>query len=259
MRILTKYGLTNPTIDIVSFAGGKPRIILTADNSFQSPKFSKRYSFFEELFDEFLAKEVKNDLPVKIKELFKESEGVELDKNRDIKREIINYLEVEFEKFLENQSSHIDSSINDVLNTRFPKVVFKKQKYLSLIQLTEEEIEDGFVFFITVSLNTAINRGIENYIYCDSEIQSIIENICYKKKITNSSISVYYYVANEKEIEHSNFTDTNKKALMQGFVQIVLVPTNDYQKAHSKKLVSIHLLQNKDAVNHNKQITRGDD
>lgn len=259
MKILNKFGLTSPSIEIVQYSDGTKKIVLLAENRFQSPRYAKRFSYFEELFDNFLINEIQNNMHEKITNLLKEeNNSEEINNNQNIKAEIISYVESKFEKYLDENSSNIESNINDIVNTSFPKLVFKKTKNLFFIQTTTEEEDAGIVFFLVMSNNVAKKRGIDNFIYNDGEIQSIIENICFKNKIKNSSITVYYYIPTEKEIINSNFTSILKTSLINGLVQITLIPINDYQKNNTKRTISLHLLREKDLEKNNKQLTRGD-
>lgn len=254
MRILNKYGLTNPSIEIIKFSEGTKRIVLLATNRFQSPRFSKRFSYFEELFDNFLISEIEDGMYEKVANLLKEeNDGKEISENQDIKAEVIGFLETKFEKFLEDNITSIEANLNSIINTSFPKLVFKKTKNLYYIQTTKEEQNTGVVFFLVMSREVARKRNIEDFIHNDGEIQSIIENLCYKNKITDGNITVYYYIANNKEISVSNFPPIIKDSLNNGMAQITLIPTNDYKKNILKRVITLHLLSEKDSDRSNKQ------
>lgn len=259
MKLLNKYGLTSPSIEIVQYSDATRKIVLLAENRFQSPRYAKRFSYFEELFDNFLINEIKDNMFEKVVKLLKEENNEEeINENQNIKAEIISYLESKFEKYLDENSANIESSINSIVNTDFPKLIFKKTKNLFFIQTTTEEEEVGIVFFFVMSNEVAKKRGIDNFIYNDGEIQSIIENICFKNKIKNGSITVYYYIATEKEIINSNFSPILKNSLVNGLVQVTLIPINDYQRNNTKRIISLHLLTEKDSEKNNKQIKIGD-
>lgn len=259
MKLLVKYGLNSPRVDIVSFSDGTRKIALFAENRFQSPRYAKRFSYFEELFDNFLITEIQNNMYTEVVSILKEeNNGQDLDEKVNIKDEIVSYIESKFEKYLDENSVSIESSINNIINTSFPKLTFKKTKNLFFIQTTTDEEDVGIVFFLVMNNEIAKKRGIDNFIYNDSEIQSIIENICYRNKIKNSSVTVYYYIATEREIVNSNFTPILKKSLLNGLMKVTLIPINDYQKNNTKRTISLHLLSEKDIEKNNKQITRGD-
>lgn len=259
MKLLNKYGLTSPSIEIVQYSDATRKIVLLAENRFQSPRYAKRFSYFEELFDNFLINEIKDNMFEKVVKLLKEENNEEeINENQNIKAEIISYLESKFEKYLDENSANIESSINSIVNTDFPKLIFKKTKNLFFIQTTTEEEEVGIVFFFVMSNEVAKKRGIDNFIYNDGEIQSIIENICFKNKIKSGSITVYYYIATEKEIINSNFSPILKNSLVNGLVQVTLIPINDYQRNNTKRIISLHLLTEKDSEKNNKQIKIGD-
>lgn len=253
MKALNKHGLANPSIEIIKFSDGKRRIALFATNRFQSPRYSKRFSFFEELFDKFLISEIEDGMYEKIVKLLKdENDGKEISETQNIKSEVIGFLETKFEKYLDDNMGLIETNLNSIINTAFPKIVFKKTKNLSFIQTTTDEKDTGVVFFLVMNKEVARKRNIEDFIYNDGELQSIVENLCYKNKITSKSITVYYYIANDREISLSNFTPVLKNSLMNGLVQIALIPINDYQKNNSKRIISLHLLSDKDSKD-NKQ------
>ena len=85
MKILNKYGLTSPSIEIVQYSDGTKKIVLLAENRFQSPRYAKRFSYFEELFDNFLINEIQNNMHEKITNLLKEENNSEEINNNQIK------------------------------------------------------------------------------------------------------------------------------------------------------------------------------
>ena len=254
MKILNKLGLKNPSIEIIVNSQGQRHISLIATDVFINQKSAKRFSFFQEVFDNFLLERISNNLADDLQKIIKaEMNKDEIPKDTPVKAVVIGSIESDFEMYIENNLISIESNLKKVLDTAFPKITFKKNKIIDFLQATKEEEETGLIFYMVSNEDVAKKRAFDEHIYDETEIHSLIGNICYKNKINAKNITLYYYIATKEEIEKSTFPPRTKEALLNDFIKVTLIPLSEYYKNNSKRIITLHLLNKIDNDNENNQ------
>ncbi|KAB7891317.1 hypothetical protein [Poseidonibacter ostreae] len=260
MKILTKLGLVNPRIEVVTDNSNIPKtglnkdakknslvpkgqegnvkIILICDNAFSTPRITRRFSYFERVFQDFLVLSAHEGIFDKFKKVLIEEEG-EQKGTQNVKAQLVNFLEMMFVSFLEENENAIQENFDSLSKDSFPKILWKKAKTLNIIQTQESDIQNGFLIFIVIGENVAEKK---KNLHNDKEIQSIIENIAYKNELQTSSLNAYSFVASDADLIRANIPLAIKDKISKGYAKVTLIPTNDYTKANKGKIVYVNKL-----------------
>jgi hypothetical protein len=236
VKFLRKKGLENPRIvcQIVTHAKTgikKKGFKLVCDNYTESKILSKKYSFFEQLFDVFLVEEM-DRLFEKLKKIVVLEEGYS--ETEDAKDIIYSYLEEEFDEYMKSMSAVIDEELEVKVKMPFD-FKWKKVSHPLMITIKEEDRKNGILLYCLIPSAT------ENAILKGSRmIETRAINALYKEKIYNVRPNIYYFHIDDVSIEAIRLHKKIKEHLKKGEAVMYIVPTNEERTNSSPKVVYLY-------------------
>lgn len=212
------------------------RISLVCDNAFSTPRITRKFSFFERVFHEFLMVEIENNLFERFKKILAEEDGI-TNASLNIKSQLVNYIEMLFSDYLEKNEKTIKDDLENLSSDNFPKILWKRARNLGIIQVSDDDIKNGFLVFVVMSEEVAKQK---NNIHNDKEIKALIENTAYKHALNVKNINAYCYTASDSDLIKSNMPLPIKQKITDGYIKLTLIPTNDYTKNNFTKVVYLN-------------------
>jgi len=236
VKFLRKKGLENPRIVCQTVTHAKTGVKkegfkLICDNYTESKILSKKYSFFEQLFDVFLVKEM-DRLFEKLKKIVVQEEGYsETDNAKDI---IYSYLEEEFNEYLKNMEDIIDSELTKKVKMPFD-FKWKKAPHPFMVTIKEEDKENGILLFCLIpsASKEVIPKG-------SRMIETRAINALYKEQYFNVRPNIYYYYIDDVSIEIVKIHKKIKEHLKKGEAVMYIVPTSKEKKGNAPKVVYLY-------------------
>lgn len=249
MRLLRELGLINPRIELIRYPFNDTMdIVLEADNKHKT----KNFLYINSIFKDFLSSEIKKGMEEDIKNTLKSSNPIITD-DTNVRIELINYIEISFENYLKESHLSLAEFLKEI-EIETPNIKFIKINNPLFIKFSEDDIKNGYCFFMSFSKSTAKRIGVDNYITYEPKLKNCIERICFnnRKDIKCYEINVYYHILSDERLAELEELKPNKqwyKALRSGFLQATLIATNPSTKIKKpKKEISLHwiLEENKD-------------
>ena len=236
MKFLRKKGLENPRIVCQIVTHSKTGVKrtgfkLVCDNYTESKILSKKYSFFEQLFDVFFVKEI-DRIYEKLRKIVIQEEGYsEKDNANDI---ILSYLEEEYNEYLKNMEDVINSELAKKVKMPFD-FKWKKAPSPTMLPIKDEDRENGILLFCLIPSESeeVIPKG-------SRMIETRAINALYKEQYFNVRPNIYYYYIDDVSIEIIKLHKKIKAHLKSGEAVMYIVPTNKDKKDEAPKVVYLY-------------------
>lgn len=236
MRILRKEGLENPRIECMVVTStitkvSKTQFKLVCDNYTESKLLSKKYSFFEEKFNDYLFFK-KLGLIEELEKAIKkeENENAEQDTVSNI---IISYIEDSFAQYLKDTQEQWKKDLK-IQNAMIFDFKWKKASSPSMLKSTQEDKDNKAIFFCLIpeALSGLITKGCKG-------IETRAINALFSEKHYDLRPNIYYFYVNNSSLEVAKIHPQIKEHLKNGEAVLYFLPTIEENESF-KKIVYLY-------------------